>query len=150
MLLAGVHHACVIVSDMAKSLAFYRDLLGLKEEVNEVFDADPVMMGLPGTKPRQHIVFLSAGNTLVELIQYLSPRGEPIVSRTCDFGGMHICFRPTDMAKTYEYLRSKGVQFHKPPACIGEDGKGLAGLWYVYFRGPDNEILELMQPSEAS
>ncbi len=146
MVVSGVHHTCVIVSDMAASLAFYRDLLGLKEDVNVFFDADPVMMGLPGTKPRQHIVFLSAGNMILELIQYLEPKGKPVETRTCDPGGLHLCFRVVDMEGTYEYLTSKGVKFHKSPGIIGEDGKGLAGHKYVYFRGPDNEVLELMQP----
>ena len=54
----GVHHGCVIVSDMEKSLAFYRDKLGLKEVMNLKFDADPVMMDLQGTEPKQHLVML--------------------------------------------------------------------------------------------
>ena len=75
MMISGVHHACVIVSDMERSLNFYRDTLGMKEEVNITYDADPVMMDLPGTKPKQHLVLLSAGNARVEVIHYIEPKG---------------------------------------------------------------------------
>lgn len=42
-MVSGVHHACVIVSDMARSLEFYRDKLRLRELMNLKFEADPVM-----------------------------------------------------------------------------------------------------------
>lgn len=147
MKITGVHHSCVIVSDMERSLPFYRDVLGMREDVNVHFDADPVMMGLPGTKPRQHIVMLSAGNTNVELIQYLEPKGKTTnESRTCDGGTLHICFQVRDINAAYKDLTAKGVKFHRTPGVIDETGQGLTGYGYVYFRGPDNEVLELMQP----
>lgn len=133
-----MHHTCVIVSDMEKSLGFYLDTLGMKEKVNIKYDADPVMMDLPGTKPKQHLVLLSAGNASVELIQYLEPKGKPNDPRTCDNGTLHLCFQGE--------LESRGVRFHRDPDLIGDAGQGLAGHWYVYFRGPDNEVLEFIQP----
>jgi len=146
MMISGVHHACVIVSDMARSVAFYRDALGMKETVNITYDADPAMMDLPGTKPKQHLVMLSAGNANVELIQYLEPKGRSDERRTCDNGTLHLCFAVKDINKVYGELKKKGVRFHRDPDIIGEAGEGLAKHWYVYFRGPDNEILELIQP----
>ena len=142
----GVHHACVIVSDMEKTLRFYRDILGMREEMNLKFDADPVMMDLRGTKPKQHLVMLSAGNAFVELIQYVEPVGKPTDRRPCDFPNMHICFQVEDIKKAYEEALAKGVNtFHRAPACINESGGPLNGYGYVYFRGPDDEILEFMQ-----
>jgi catechol 2,3-dioxygenase-like lactoylglutathione lyase family enzyme len=145
MLIAGVHHACIIVSDMERSLKFYRDMLGMREEVNIQYDADPVMMDLPGTKPKQHLVLLTTGNTHVELIHYIEPKGRPNDRRTCDNGTFHLCFEVDDIKKTYKTLASKGVRFHRDPDLIGEAGEGLAGHWYVYLRGPDNEVLEFIQ-----
>jgi catechol 2,3-dioxygenase-like lactoylglutathione lyase family enzyme len=145
-MIAGVHHACVHVSDMVRSIGFYRDTLGMKEIVNITYDADPAMMDLPGTKPRQHLVLLSAGNANVELIQYLEPTGTSAPRKTTDNGSIHLCFAVNDLEKTYGELKGKGVRFHRDPLLIGEAGQGLANHWYVYFRGPDNEILELIQP----
>jgi catechol 2,3-dioxygenase-like lactoylglutathione lyase family enzyme len=130
---------------MTKSLKFYRDTLGMREEVNIKYDADPVMMDLPGTKPKQHLVMLSAGNTIIELIQYIEPKGKPYDRRPCDISNMHICFQVEDIKKIYEEIRVKGIKFHRDPAFIGGDGGTLSGYGYVYFRGPDNEILEFIQ-----
>ena len=151
-MISGVHHACVTVSDMEKSLRFYRDLLGMKEEMNLKFDADPVMMDLPGERPKQHLVMLSAGNAFVELIQYLEPKGKADPRKTCDFGTSHICFQVDDIKKAYEETVAKGVNtFHKPPDFIDASGGPLSGYGYVYFRGPDNEIVEFMQvPSQRA
>ena len=145
-MISGVHHACVIVSDMERSLKFYRDLLGMKELMNLKYDADPVMMDLPGTEPRQHLVMLSAGNTHVELIQYIVPKGKPFDRKPCDFANMHIAFQVDDIKKAYQEAIANGVKtFHKHPEFIAENGGPLSGYGYVYFRGPDNEILEFIQ-----
>jgi catechol 2,3-dioxygenase-like lactoylglutathione lyase family enzyme len=134
---------------MKKSLAFYRDILGLKEEVNIKYDADPVMMDLPGTSPKQHLVMLQAGNTNIELIQYLEPKGAPFERRPCDVGNMHICFQVGNIREIYDALKNKGIRFHRDPDFIDENGGDLEGYGYVYFRGPDNEILEFIQEPES-
>jgi hypothetical protein len=51
-----------------------------------------------------------------------------------------------DIKQVYKKLSSKGIRFHRTPDFIGEDGEGLADHGYVYFRGPDNEVLEFIQP----
>jgi catechol 2,3-dioxygenase-like lactoylglutathione lyase family enzyme len=146
MMFSRFHHACVIVSNMEKSLTFYRDLLGLEELLNIKIDADPVMMGMEDTLPKQHLVMLSAGNAIIELIQYIEPIGKPYDRRTCDYANMHICFEVDDINKTYQDALAKGIKsFHKKPDLIGEAGGDLNGYWYVYFRGPDSEILEFIQ-----
>jgi len=78
MSITGVHHASVAVSDMQRSWEFYRGTLGMRQELEIRYDADPVMMDLPGSEPRQHLVLLSAGNAYVELIHSTwSPRDVP-------------------------------------------------------------------------
>lgn len=145
-MISGVHHFCITVSDMEKSLEFYRDKLGMREKMNLKFDADPVMMDLQGTEPKQHLVMLSAGDVNVELIQYVQPKGKPDPRKTCDFGPSHVCFRVDDINRAYKEMKAKGVDtFHRPPDFIDESGGPLSGYGYVYFRGPDNEIVEFME-----
>ena len=144
----GIHHGCVIVSDMEKSLAFYRDKLGLKEVMNLKFDADPVMMDLQGTEPKQHLVMLAAGNAHVELIHYIEPKGQRSDHAPCDFPNMHICLQVDDIKAAYEKAKQFGIHtFHREPVFIQDSGTPLDGFGYVYFRGPDNEILEFIQPA---
>ena len=51
-----------VVSDMERSLAFYRDLLGLEEERNQVVESDYLsqVVGYPDAK--LHIVYLGLGD----------------------------------------------------------------------------------------
>jgi len=58
---------------------------------------------------------------------------------------MHLCFQVDDIQKVCEKLKAAGTRFHRDPDLIGEAGKTLANHWYVYLRGPDNEVLELIQ-----
>jgi catechol 2,3-dioxygenase-like lactoylglutathione lyase family enzyme len=87
-----VHHTCVI-SDMSRSLEFYKDILGMEEKLNEKYDADPVMMDLPDNEPNQNLVMVFAGNTIIELIQYIEPKGKPYDRRPCDITNMHRAFQ---------------------------------------------------------
>ena len=145
-MIRGIHHACVIVSDMDRSLDFYRDKLGMKEVMNLKFDADPVMMDLQGTNPKQHLVMLEAGNANVELIQYIEPKGQRSDHAPCDFPNMHVCFHVDDIKAVYEKAKKVGIDaFHREPDFIEGSGTSLDGYGYVYFRGPDNEILEFIQ-----
>lgn len=144
-MISGIHHACVVVSDMQQSLEFYRDMIGLKELMNFKIQGDPVMLDLKGTVPQQHLVMLSAGNSIVELIQYLEPKGVKIHRKTCDFGVSHICFQVPDIEKAYKAMKGKGVvNFHRLPDFISAPCP-LHGYGYVYFRGPDDEIVEFIQ-----
>ncbi len=142
-MIKGIHHACVILSDMERSLNFYRDKLGLKEVMNLKFDADPVMMDLQGTNPKQHLVMLEAGNAHLELIQYIERQAfRPC---PCDFPNMHVCLHVDDIKAVYEKAKQAGIDaFHRQPDFIQGSGTSLDG-YGVYFRGPDNEILEFIQ-----
>ncbi len=144
-MISGIHHACVVVSDMQESLEFYRNKIGLKELMNLRIQGDPVMLDLKGTVPQQHLVMLSAGNSIVELIQYLEPKGAKIHKKTCDFGVSHICFQVPDIERACKAMKDKGVKsFHRAPDFISAPGP-LNGYGYVYFRGPDDEIVEFIQ-----
>ena len=116
--------------------------------MNLKFDADPVMMDLQGTKPKQHLVMLAAGNAHVELIHYIEPKGQQSDHAPCDFPNMHICLQVDDIMAAYEKAKQAGIHtFHREPVFIQDSGTPLDGYGYVYFRGPDNEILEFMQVS---
>ena len=90
---------------------------------------------------------LSGANAVIELIQYTEPKTKRAEVRPCDYPNMHICFEVKDIKKAYDELVRKGVNtFHRTPDLIDGSGTPLDGHRYVYFRGPDNEILEFIQP----
>ncbi|NQU40532.1 MAG: VOC family protein [Lentisphaerae bacterium] len=141
-----LEHAALSVSDMDRSLAFYRDLLGM----TVIRDLAPglggnklgTVVGMPHCRAR--IVHLDLGGTMLELFQYVDPVGRalPTDHRQADIGFTHIGLSSNDVRADYGRLKAEGVAF------ISEPVEFRAGVWIVYFRGPDGEVCELRQGEE--
>lgn len=135
----GTSHIGITVSNLERSLAFYRDILGfiLEREVERSGEYIEKMVGMPGAHLRT--ATLSGGGYRIELVEYLSPRGEPIKGRLCDPAMIHLAFSTSNIHEIYEYLTSNGVQFTAPPQ------QGPSGGYAAYFLDPDGITLELLQ-----
>lgn len=140
-MLTSVAHTAISVADMNRSLAFYRDLLGLRVEMDVESTSKKlgVIVGLADARAR--IVMLDAGNQRIELFQYREPVGKalPAGSRQCDNGLTHIAFNVTDLDGLREELIRHGVAFYGEPQTLGGEMK------VVYLKDPDGVTLELMQ-----
>ncbi len=138
----AIHHTSFTVSDMDRSLGFYRDLLGLRT----IFDTDdegmrmegPVadaVTGCPDTS--QRLVYLAAGTDLLELVEY-RPTGRTLLDRKAsDTGTCHVCFLTDDIEGLHARLRESEVVLHCVPQEIGE-------TTVFYYRDPDGIVLEAM------
>ncbi len=140
---SGIHHSSFTVSDMNRSIAFYRDVLGMEltwdsqaagvEFKGPVADA---VTGCPGTE--QRIAFLSLGESRIELVEY-TPTGKPQMdNKPSDTGSAHICFETDNMEEVYRKLVANNVRLH----CTPQDN-GPAVV--IYFRDPDGCVLEATQ-----
>lgn len=135
-------HAGLSVSSLERSLAFYRDLFEM--EVERILEPAPErdlgrINGLPGSRAR--IAHLRKGEAMLELFEYLEPRGRPVPAdhRQADLGFIHAGFASSDVREDYRRLKEAGVSF------LGEPVEFRPGVWVVYFRGPDGEVGELRQ-----
>jgi catechol 2,3-dioxygenase-like lactoylglutathione lyase family enzyme len=142
----SVFHAAISVSDLDRSVAFYRDILGLQLVIGptEVFEGEELSkgVGVPGAVLRQAI--LSAEEGMVELIEYIRPeRAEESPPPQNFLGAIHIAFRVDDADERMKALQKKGVDF-LTPLNIVEKGP-LKGWKWVYFKDPDGIILELVE-----
>jgi catechol 2,3-dioxygenase-like lactoylglutathione lyase family enzyme len=139
----GLKHASFTVSDMARSLAFYRDVLGLEVifdsvEAGETFKGPELdnLTGCPGSE--LHIVFLKINEAMLELIQY-TPKGKALEgNKASDTGSAHVCLDTENIQALYKKLSENGVNIHFPPQNLG-------GVNVMYFRDPDGIIIESMQ-----
>lgn len=145
-MITALDHMALSVRDLDRSLAFYRDLLGM--EVIRVLDCPPSgrlgdVVGMPGCAAR--IAHLQKGRVMVELFEYRSPRGEAIPAdrKQADLGWTHLGFASSDARGDYAELKARGVRF------IGEPLEFRPGVWIVYFYGPDGEVCELRQTPET-
>lgn len=141
-MITKLEHVGLSVSNLDRSIAFYRDLLGL--EVLRMIEAGPTMrlgeiVGMPGCSAK--IAHLMKGDVMLELFEYRDPRGTPIPKdrRQADFGFIHAGFTSTDTRGDYARLKAAGVSF------LSEPVEFRPGVWVAYFRGPDGEVGELRQ-----
>jgi catechol 2,3-dioxygenase-like lactoylglutathione lyase family enzyme len=151
MSVGRVHHAGLTVSNMDRSIRFYRNVFGA--ELLYVGDSDtqgvPLKMfqnvvGIKGA--RLKYAFLRIGDTLIELICYISPRGARHRPKHNDVGTPHIAFRVEDVDQAYSALVKKGLKFLSPPVVVRAKRKIWTKGWkFAYLKGPDGEYLELFQ-----
>jgi len=152
MRIEQVFHTGLTVSDLDRSIAFYRDLLGF-ELVTQWDSAQPYLrtiVGFPEAELRIALLRLPGGTAgasghHVELLEYKAPRGARGDPRTCNPGNAHIAFMVEDLDQAYAELRAKGVRFKSAPVEIthGRNRGGKA----VYFLDPDDITLEFIQPA---
>ena len=143
MSIQAIRHTGIVVSDMDRSLPFYRDLLGMEVWADFKDDSAYVqaMTGVPGA----HIwmVKLKAANDVsIELLQYLShpqPPPEQLV-KARDVGCNHVALQVNDLDTLHEKLKAAGIRFNAPPAVSPDGGAKVA-----YCRDPEGVLIELVQ-----
>jgi lactoylglutathione lyase len=150
--LREIWHSGLHVADLERSVAFYRDILGLRlvhrQESHSQYIA--ALVGFPGAHLRVAMLALpgrsaSAMSTHdIELIEYVNPRGTASPARRCDPGTAHVAFAVSDIDEVYARLLACGVRFVSPPAHITA-GVNTGGAC-CYFLDPDGHTLELVQP----
>ena len=146
-----MNHTGFVVSDMERSLEFYRDLLGLKEERNQILEGEFIseLVGYPDA--RLHIIYLGSGDLRhsVELIQYLNPVGTPAaMPERHQVGSSHLGVIVDDLDAFYAELSSRGVRFVSPPAIRPGAVYPMASKG-CYMQDPDGNWLELLERPAA-
>ena len=146
-----MNHTGFVVSDMDRSLEFYQDLLGLKQERNQILEGEFIseLVGYPDA--RLHIVYLGTGDLRhsVELIQYLNPAGTPAaMPERHQVGASHLGVIVDDLDAFYAELSSRGVRFVSPPAIRPGAVYPMASKG-CYMQDPDGNWLELLERPTA-
>ncbi|MDY0166617.1 MAG: VOC family protein [Thermoguttaceae bacterium] len=144
-MISGIHHVSFCVSDMERSIRFYRDGLGF-EQLNDRTISGPVpekVIQLPGAHLR--LVHMRGHGLGLELIQYMAPQGRQKATRACDVGNAHLCFLVDDIDAEMQRLTDRGARFLSEAMTV--EGGPNAGNRYVYFLDPDDIPMELSQPA---
>jgi catechol 2,3-dioxygenase-like lactoylglutathione lyase family enzyme len=143
----GIDHTGFTVSDLDRSLAFYRDALGC--EVMNIQQKEggylAEIVGYPDAHVRMAHLRAPGGEHVIELFEYLAPEGEKADVAPCNVGASHLSFVVDDLHGFYERLRERGVDsFVSPP--IDVDSGSSRGGFALYLRDPDGITVELFQP----
>jgi lactoylglutathione lyase len=145
----GVNHTGLQVRDIERSIAFYRDLIGLELLARRESRADYVadVVGYPGAVLQMAWLRHPSGGPVIELLEYVEPRGTPIDTSTPNPGTAHVCFNVPDIQATYERLKVAGVKFKSAGPVAITQGLNKGGF-AIYFTDPDGITLELLQPRQ--
>ncbi len=147
-LVAAVRSVGVTVSDLERSIAFYRDVLNfqLVSEFEVAGEAYEQLYGVFGLRVR--IARLSLGTETLELMQFLAPAGRsiPVDSRGNDRWFQHVAVIVSDMDRAYARLRENRVAHGSPgPQRLPDWNPNAGGIKAFYFRDPDGHYLEILQ-----
>ena len=145
-MIKSLGHVGLGVSNMERSLEFYRDYLGM-EVLMELNIADDRIGKVIGIKDAAcQIAHLQLGDAVLELFEYSSPEGKNIANNTrqCDHGLIHIGFEVDDFHTHIKQLEEMDIKF------LGETVEFRPGVWIVYFYGPDGEVIEFRQRSYSN
>jgi glyoxylase I family protein len=133
--IGGFSHVCVGVSDMDRSLAFYKEALGM----DVVFDVElegasmESVTGQSGAKGR--MVGGLIGGAVIEL---LALGDEPVSGRRTRIGYTNISFRCDDLDAVYQQALALGLRPQQEPVDIG-------GVRMFFVADPDGTPIELIE-----
>ena len=142
MVIKNIRHTGIVVTDMERSLEFYRDLMGLKTVIDFTEKGefiDTISKG-NGIDLRMAKLIAEDGG-MIELLYYAScPQPERGDNKLWETGPTHVAFTVEDVDKTYQEWSAKGVKCNSAPV-VSPDGK--AKLFFC--QDPDGTYLEIVQ-----
>ncbi len=137
-------HVGINVADMDRSLHFWRDVMGLRVEVDAWEEGDYIdtLQNLTGVKV--HMVKLRAPDgSLIELLEDVAhPTAPPDAQRNrlCDCGIRHIAFTVADVEESYRILCEEGCE------VLGEPITSPDNYAKVFFaRDPEGNLIEIVE-----
>ena len=138
----NIRHTGIVVTDMDRSVEFYRDLLGLKTAIDFTEEGEFIdtILGMVGVRLRMVKLAAPEGG-MIELLQYLShPETRVPDARICQIGPTHVAFTVDDVEETYRQWSERGIPFVSPPQ-LAPDGKAKL----AFCRDPDGTFLEIVE-----
>ncbi len=145
-MILSLNHGSFTVSDLERSIEFYKKSFGF--ELLSSARRDPEfaaqVTGIPGADIK--VAVLKGPGCAMELIQYLSPPGEKIDTRTCNVGSAHVCFDVADMEAAIKQIVEAGGRLRGGPAPI--PGGPNKGRLVAYVEDIDDNTIELMEAAK--
>lgn len=117
----------IVVSDMEKSRAFYRDVLGAS--IYREYGGTSCVLSFQGT----WLLLVTGGGPTKDKpgVTFAPPADPHTISH-------QLTIRAPDCQAAYEILKSRGAEFLTPPVDWGYEIR-------CFFRDPDGNLLEISQ-----
>jgi lactoylglutathione lyase len=146
MKVEGLYHVGFTVSDIERSIEFYRDVLGLTVHRRWRGTAEYLsrITGFPGVQLEIALMKSADGGALLELLQYVTHPAPPTERETNRPGNGHVCFNVSDIRAACKELHQRGVRMMSEEPVEITAGTHQ-GAYAVYLRDPDGFTVELYQ-----
>ncbi len=127
-----IHHVAVVVDDLEKSLAFWRDALGISlHELRDVPAEQSQVAFLPLAGSEVELVKPTTGDS--GIAKYLAKRGP---------GMHHICLEVDDLGGMLVQLKAKNIRLINEEARVAADGRKYA---FVHPEATGGVLVELYE-----
>lgn len=144
-------HTGITVSNLERSLAFWRDVLGfeLSHTAHQKGEFAEEITGVKGAELKLAVLNTPSGHK-IELLEYLAPADrKPANVRPCDVGSTHVALLVEDLNCALDRIAVSGWKTAGQPQILTKGPN--AGKRVVYVRDPDGTTIELMQiPKKSS
>jgi len=141
-------HTGITVSNLERSLAFWRDVLGFEfsHTAHQKGELAQEITGIEGAEIKLAVLRAPGGHK-IELLEYLAPAGRKRADiRPCDVGSVHVALLVRDLDSVLEKIAVSDWKAAGKPQRL-QSGPN-AGKRVVYVRDPDGTTIELMQVSQ--
>jgi catechol 2,3-dioxygenase-like lactoylglutathione lyase family enzyme len=140
-------HTGITVSNLDRSLSFWRDVLGfeLSHRAHQTGDLAREITGVSGAEIS--IAVLKAPGHKIELLQYHAPPHRKHVHlKPCEVGSVHVALMVDNLDAVLDAIAASGWKAAGKPQTL-QSGPN-AGKRVVYVRDPDGTTIEFMQPPD--
>ncbi len=150
----GVYGAIIGVTDMNKSMNFYRDILGYDFVLEDMEKSYPDFIAgghnkyrsvtLTHAAPRKGAFSKLLGKSEIELVQCLDRTPNKVFENRMwgDLGYIHLCFDISGMDQLREKCKNYGCPF---TVDSGDFDMGEAGGQFAYIEDPDGTLIEFVE-----
>lgn len=149
MRIIKAHHYGFTVSEVERSVRFYRDVLGLKlvrisDRVN--IPSYDTLLGYRDVRLRIAVLTHPVDEFVLELVQYVNPPGRPREMENYFLGASHVAYEVDDVDALHAKLQAAGHRAINPPTDVIRDGRCVARAMYAL--DPDGISIEIFQEYE--
>jgi len=144
--IAAADHTGITVSNLERSLVFWRDVLGFEfsHRAHQTGEMAEEITGVKGAELKLAVVKAPDGHK-IELLEYLTPpdRKQHVDLRPCDVGSVHVALSVDNLDAVLQKIAASGWKAAGKPQTL-KSGPN-AGKRVIYVRDLDSTTIEFMQ-----
>ena len=148
-MLKEVMHIGITVSDIEKSIKFYRDILGLTFKGQAVMEGKETDALFNMENCKIKIAYLNGSDNIIsptiELLEFINHKTIEDKPQLNKISTSEICFKVNNIENVYKHLLKNNVECLSSPQEFDFTSYGFGKSKALYFKDPDGIILELME-----